>query len=758
MAVNYIDSCSDEVFSERVAEESHVHNREMNLAWQFVANTNTSVFLTGKAGTGKTTFLHKLRELSPKRMVVLAPTGVAAINAQGQTIHSFFQLPFGPNISGLQQGEGNLRYRMSKEKKQLIRTLDLLVIDEISMVRCDLLDAIDDVMRKYRDRNRPFGGAQLLMIGDLQQLSPVAQDKEWSLLSSYYDTPYFFGSKALAKIDYITIELRHIYRQQDEHFISLLAAIRENRIDKPALDTLNRRYIPGFVPPKDEDWIRLTTHNRMADTYNEQQLNQLSSKELRYVAEVHGNFPETSYPAAYELVVKEGAQVMFLKNDPSGNKDYYNGKIGVVEGTEWDDEHNRELIRVYCKEDGSTILLPPVIWENTKYVIDEESKEIREEVEGTFRQYPLRLAWAITIHKSQGLTFNRAVLDINASFTHGQVYVALSRCRTLEGLVLAQALYPGSIITDDSVSAYIDKEIAEGMKKKEELPMLKQSYYLSLLDEMFDFSKLISGYNYLTRVVDEHLYNQYPELLTLMKSNQKRMETDLMVVASKFRQQYGRLVYASSNAAKDAKLQERLQSAYVYFRDQLIDIIGNLLPELAISIGNKQVSTQFNNALEVFMLEYRIKIGVFMRFCEEKSAFNVKGYLRAKAAAVLDDVSPKGQNRSTKRPKKVSEAAPKEKKQDTRQKTLLLYREGNSVKAIANLRGLKTNTIEDHLAYWVGKGELDINELVTTDHQQKITSVIRRFNRAYTLSDIKSALPPNYSYLEIKCVKEMTEK
>lgn len=758
MAVNYIDSYSDEVFSERVAEESHVHNREMNLAWQFVANTNTSVFLTGKAGTGKTTFLHKLRELSPKRMVVLAPTGVAAINAQGQTIHSFFQLPFGPNIPGLQQGEGNLRYRMSKEKKQLIRTLDLLVIDEISMVRCDLLDAIDDVMRKYRDRNRPFGGAQLLMIGDLQQLSPVAQDKEWSLLCSYYDTPYFFGSKALAKIDYITIELRHIYRQQDEHFISLLAAIRENRIDKPALDTLNRRYIPGFVPPKDEDWIRLTTHNRMADTYNEQQLNQLSSKELRYVAEVHGNFPETSYPAAYELVVKEGAQVMFLKNDPSGNKDYYNGKIGVVEGTEWDDEHNRELIRVYCKEDGSTILLPPVTWENTKYVIDEESKEIREEVEGTFRQYPLRLAWAITIHKSQGLTFNHAVLDINASFTHGQVYVALSRCRTLEGLVLAQALYPGSIITDDSVSAYIDKEIAEGMKKEEELPILKQSYYLSLLDEMFDFSILISGYNYLTRVVDEHLYNQYPELLTLMKSNQKRMETDLMVVASKFRQQYGRLVYASSNAAKDAKLQERLQSAYVYFRDQLIDIIGNLLPELAISIGNKQVSTQFNNALEVFMLEYRIKIGVFMRFCEEKSAFNVKGYLRAKAAAVLDDVSPKGQNRSTKRPKKVSEAAPKEKKQDTRQKTLLLYREGNSIKAIANLRGLKTNTIEDHLAYWVGKGELDINELVTTDHQQKITSVIRRFNRAYTLSDIKSALPPNYSYLEIKCVKEMTEK
>ena len=758
MAVNYIDSCSDEVFSERVAEESHVHNREMNLAWQFVANTNTSVFLTGKAGTGKTTFLHKLRELSPKRMVVLAPTGVAAINAQGQTIHSFFQLPFGPNIPGLQQGEGNLRYRMSKEKKQLIRTLDLLVIDEISMVRCDLLDAIDDVMRKYRDRNRPFGGAQLLMIGDLQQLSPVAQDKEWSLLGSYYDTPYFFGSKALAKIDYITIDLRHIYRQQDERFISLLAAIRENRIDKPALDTLNRRYIPDFEPPKDEDWIRLTTHNRMADTYNEQQLNQLSSKELRYVAEVHGNFPETSYPAAYELVVKEGAQVMFLKNDPSGNKDYYNGKIGVVEGTEWDDEHNRELIRVYCKEDGSTILLPPVIWENTKYVIDEESKEIREEVEGTFRQYPLRLAWAITIHKSQGLTFNHAVLDINASFTHGQVYVALSRCRTLEGLVLAQALYPGSIITDDSVSAYIDKEIAEGMKKEEELPILKQSYYLSLLDEMFDFSKLISGYNYLTRVVDEHLYNQYPELLTLMKSNQKRMETDLMVVASKFRQQYGRLVYASSNAAKDAKLQERLQSAYVYFRDQLIDIIGNLLPELAISIGNKQVSTQFNNALEVFMLEYRIKIGVFMRFCEEKSAFNVKGYLRAKAAAVLDDVSPKGQNRSTKRPKKVSEAAPKEKKQDTRQKTLLLYREGNSVKVIANLRGLKTNTIEDHLAYWVGKGELDINELVTTDHQQKITSVIRRFNRAYTLSDIKSALPPNYSYLEIKCVKEMTEK
>ena len=634
----FTENTKKELFPQGVSEAHQVHNHEMNIAWQYVASTSQSVFLTGKAGTGKTTFLRKLRELAPKRMVVLAPTGVAAINAQGQTIHSFFQLPLGPNIPGMSPKEGGARFRMSKEKKQLIKTLDLLVIDEISMVRCDLLDAVDREMRKYRNRNRPFGGAQLLLIGDLQQLAPVTQDKEWNLLSPYYTTPYFFDSKALAETDYVTIELKHIYRQQDERFIHILAAIRENQADSQVIADLNQRYIPKFLPPKEEDWIRLTTHNRMAKTYNEARLDQLPDKLLHYKAEVKGNFPETSFPAEQELILKKGAQVMFVRNDPSANKDYYNGKIGIVEGTEWDENNHQELICIHCKEDETTVMLPPTVWENTKYVIDEESKEIREEIEGTFKQYPLRLAWAITIHKSQGLTFNHAVLDINASFTHGQVYVALSRCRTLEGLVLAHPLKPTSIITDISVNTYIQREIAEGEKKESMLPHLMQSYYLALLDELFDFGQLQSDFNYLTRVIDEHLYAQQPALLKLMKESQERLKTEVTEVALKFQAQYQQLTTQTLNPSKNPKLQKRLQSAFGYFLDKLIDIMGNLLPACAIPIGNKQVNAQFNNALDAFLLQFKVKTGILKRLMAEGSTFTVKDYLQDKAKAALDNI------------------------------------------------------------------------------------------------------------------------
>ncbi|MDE6000508.1 MAG: AAA family ATPase, partial [Bacteroidaceae bacterium] len=269
----------EDVFSSQVAENGSVQNHEMDLAWKFVTSTNVSVFLTGKAGTGKTTFLRTLRERTPKRMVVLAPTGVAAINAQGQTIHSFFQLSFGPIVPGMTFKDKQTYYRMSKDKKNLIRTLDLLVIDEISMVRCDVLDAVDQELRKYRDKSKPFGGVQLLLIGDLQQLAPVAQEREWALLAPYYDTPYFFGSKALRQTAYVTIELKHIYRQQDETFINILGKIRSHQVDNAVLQRLNARYVPAFAPPKEEDWIRLTTHNRMAQTYNEQQLAALTTRE-----------------------------------------------------------------------------------------------------------------------------------------------------------------------------------------------------------------------------------------------------------------------------------------------------------------------------------------------------------------------------------------------------------------------------------------------------------------------------------------------
>lgn len=606
-------------------------NKEMQVAWKLVSETDTSVFLTGKAGTGKTTFLRKIKQVLPKRMVVLAPTGVAAINAQGQTIHSFFQLPLSPFVPGFVQEERKSYYRMSEDKKKLLRSLDLLIIDEISMVRADLLDAVDMELRKYRNHDKPFGGVQLLMIGDLCQLSPVVKEDEWNLLSKHYQTPYFFSSKALQMLDYSTIELQIVYRQENQGFVDILGKIRKNELDDSVVETLNSRFIPDFEPPHNEDWIRLTTHNAAANNYNQQKLNEIETTEHEFCAEVKGNFPELSYPADEKLILKVGAQVMFIKNDISSAHAFYNGKIGVVCGI------TDDKINVWCKGTQSPISVERMEWENKKFVVDEVTKDIKETTEGTFSQFPLRLAWAITIHKSQGLTFDHAVLDINRSFAHGQVYVALSRCRTLEGLVLSAPIYKNSIISDSIVDDYFESKIVPIKNITDQLPEMKYAYFKRLLDELFDFGRLMDDFTDYFKVFGRFFIADFPEAYGRLQSAHEALLADIQNVSERFKVQYDALCnnLRGKDYQNDELLNERIRKASIYFSTKMREILGNILSSADIPISDKAQLKRYNNVLAALSSTYKLKLALLEFTVLE--GFNINNYLKHKGRALASE-------------------------------------------------------------------------------------------------------------------------
>lgn len=606
-------------------------NSELDLAWQFIERTGVHVFLTGKAGTGKTTFLRRLKERSPKRMVVVAPTGVAAINAGGVTIHSFFQFPLAPYIPGGSFSAKDEKFRFSKEKKNIIRTLDLLVIDEISMVRADLLDQIDAVLRLHKDRHRPFGGVQLLMIGDLSQLAPVVKDSEWALLREYYTTPYFFGSHAIQQTQHVTIELLHVYRQTDRTFINILNEVRENRLTPASLARLNSRYKAesnnsNLDTDNSDGTIRLTTHNATANRYNEERMDALSSLRFTFKAKVTGTFPESSYPAEETLVLKKGCQVMFLKNDSQGSR-YYNGKLGVVTFVD------ASRICVRGLDDDTEIEVEPDVWTNARYVIDKDTREIREEIEGEFRQYPLRLAWAITVHKSQGLTFDRAVLDVNAAFAAGQVYVALSRCRSLEGLVLTAPLYPHSVKTDVAVAQYMSAELEQARHTASSLATLQRDYYLYQLTELFSFTALEQDYHRVQRLIDEHLFKVYPLLLKMYKQTDEKFSQEVISVSATFYRQYATLVMQSDDYATDTKLAERIHKAAIYFAEHLDSLLKPLIERTRLDSDNKEIKERITEAVYALQQSFALKRHLLQHVVED--GFSVTSYLKDKAVGLL---------------------------------------------------------------------------------------------------------------------------
>ena len=549
-----------------------VTNKMFRLATELANQSSRNIFLTGKAGTGKTTFLKYIKENCPKQIAVVAPTGVAAINAGGVTMHSFFQLPFSPFIpdaGGFNRQNEEItnknsllsRLRMTTEKKKTLQELELLIIDEISMVRCDMLDAVDAVLRHIRRRNNEgFGGVQVLFIGDMFQLPPVIKEHEWRLLRDFYNSPYFFDSHVIKEDPPVYIEFDKIYRQSEEKFIDVLNKVRNNELDEEGRILLEKRFLPDFVRTKDDGYIILTTHNDRARGKNETALKSLASKSISYRAEIEGDFPESAYPAEEQLLLKVGSQVMFIKNDSERIKRYFNGKIGTV--TDLDDDK----ILVRCRDGEDEIEVTKEKWENIRYTVDKKSRQLNEEVLGSFTQYPLRLAWAITIHKSQGLTFDKVIIDAGEAFAPGQVYVALSRCTTLDGIVLQSHLRSTKIFSDERIVQFSKTNSSKNIIEQE-LEQSKRKYQLKTLLSLFDYNQIIGEAELLIPYLIENKSSFNEDAKKWVDAFLNKV-TQLQTIAEKFQNQLRSIFDHEGNSGTNKVLSERISAGSIYFLNE----------------------------------------------------------------------------------------------------------------------------------------------------------------------------------------------
>lgn len=595
------------------------HNENFDLAYRFVTETSENIFLTGKAGTGKTTFLKYLKEHCAKNIIVAAPTGVAAINARGVTLHSLFQLPFHPFLPiSASKDELLARLRFNKQRLQLLRKIELLVIDEISMVRADTMDAIDAILRAVRrNYNTPFGGVQLLCIGDLFQLPPVAKNDEWILLNEYYVSPFFFDSLAIKEQMPLMIELTKIYRQKEDSFVRLLNKVRNNAMQTEDFEDLHQRYNPAFRPGPDEKYITLTSHNNQADQINFRELNKLLTPSFTYKAKIKGEFPEHMYPAEEELKLKEGAQVMFLKNDVI-NKKYFNGKIGIVKRLE------EELIIV--ESDGEEITVGKETWDNTRYTLNRGDGKLEQEVLGAFEQFALRLAWAITIHKSQGLTFQKVMIDAGAAFSSGQVYVALSRCTSLEGIVLLSKIHAQAIMSNDSVVKGQQTLMHKG-SLAERFAGARMIFTQQQLSQIFLFEEIDTAFNVLIYAVKQHVDKFNNEGVDLVLKIHQQFLGDKQV-GEKFMHQVYTMAKEEPVIEKNQLLQKRISDAAKHFDARLSGLLEAVKKHPLVT-EHKEASAPVDEALkELALVVYTAQY--YLQYC--KQPFTLNAYLKHKLA------------------------------------------------------------------------------------------------------------------------------
>ncbi|MBP5259155.1 MAG: AAA family ATPase [Paludibacteraceae bacterium] len=553
-----------------------------DLAYAYARQTNQNLFITGKAGAGKTTFLKKLREDTDKNLVVTAPTGVAAVNAGGMTLHAFFQLPLQPYIP-TEAGRRDLigALRVNAAKRRLFYQMDTLVIDEVSMVRADVMDAIDAELQYFRGNRLPFGGVQVILIGDLHQLSPVSTESDQPLLAPHYDRLYFFESRVIRENPLVSIEFDRVYRQRDPAFIELLNAIRDGRLDEAQRRRLVSLYQPGTVP--ENDCIVLTTHNQKADEINAARLEALPGRKKLFHAVVNGDFPEKSFATDETLALKEGARVMFLRNNQE--KGYYNGKTGTVTGFEGGN------IRVHCDEDDSDIRVEPEVWSNTSYTVNSTSGAVEVHVQGTFTQMPLRLAWAVTIHKSQGLTFDKVAVDAAQAFASGQVYVALSRCRSLEGLRLLSPVPLRSLQQDEAVIAF-GRQLQNVRQLQDAWEAANHRFQLQLVGQLYDFRLPQGQLERLRKIILDAPGNWNEETLPHLEALSTALREQQPVAEGFQRQLAGRLA-----GQWDADwLQQRLSAASTYFIALLRDWLRDIRRSPA-KTDSKALALEYNNAM-----------------------------------------------------------------------------------------------------------------------------------------------------------------